>query len=91
MVKFNKFHVTDGTTKCRIWYSLDNRNDGRKCVTMYQKDYGYSLGRIKGLDGLYKNESDSQFDYFEKGQIVLFEDHPLYQQARKTAEAMLAR
>jgi hypothetical protein len=88
MVKFNKHHVTDGTTKARVRYSLDSRVDGRKCVTLYAKDYSGDLGRVFA-DG-YVNNTDTMTDYFEKGRVVLFEGHPLYAAARARAEALLA-
>lgn len=84
-IKFNKYHVTNGTDKARCHYSLDNRVDGRKCVTIYAKDYDRALGRIFA-DGEYKNDSDSMTDYFDQGRVVLFEDHPLYAIARARAE-----
>lgn len=85
MIKFNKFNVTNGTEKARCHYSLDNRVDGRKCVTIYAKDYGHSLGRV--IDsGDYQNDTDTQTDYFDKGRVVLFEGHPLYTAARARAE-----
>ena len=89
MIKFNKHNVTDTETKekARIFYSVDNRVDGRKCVTLYAKDYTRSLGRVLPKD--YKNASDSTTDYFESGTVVLFEEHPLYQAARKRAETPL--
>ena len=83
-VRFNKYHVTNGTTKARVFYSLDNRTDGRKCVTIYAKDYDRSLGR---LFDEYQNDSDSMTDYSDQGKVVLFEDHSLYAAARKRAEA----
>jgi ribosomal protein L37E len=84
-LKFNKHNVHNITTneKCRVSYSLDNRIDNRKCVTLYAKGY---------QDDLFtcfpdaKNESDSMTDYFEKDRINLFEDHPHYAAARKVAE-----
>lgn len=85
MIKFNRHHVTNGTVKARIWYSLDNRVDGRKCVTMYAKDYGGDLGKIFGDE--YKNDTDTMTDYFDTGKVSLFENHPLYQVARDRAEA----
>lgn len=83
-VRFNKFHVTNGTTKARVFYSLDNRADRRSCVTIYAKDYDRTLGR---LFDEYQNDSDLTTDYFDQGKVVLFEDHPLYATARKRAEA----
>ena len=85
MIKFNKYCVTNGTTKARVNYSLDNRFDGRKCVTLYAKDYDGRLGII--LADSYKNDTDSMTDYFDQGRAVLFEDHALYSAARNMAEA----
>ncbi len=83
-IKFNKYHVTDGKLKARVWYALDNRTDGRKCVTIYAKDYTNPLHEIFANSGAeYKNDTDLQSDYHEKGRIVLFEDNPLYVEARK--------
>lgn len=82
MTKFNKYNVSNGAEKARVHYSLDNRIDGRKCVTIYARDYGHALGRVVDLDS-YRNDTDYQTDYFDKGRVVLFEDHPLYATARE--------
>ena len=86
MIKFNKYNVTDTETKvkARVHYSVDNRIDGRKCVTIYAKDYDRKLGEIFAE---YRNETDTQTDYFDKGHVDLFEDPPLYDAARARAEA----
>lgn len=86
MIKFNKYNVTNGTDKAKISYSLDNRADRRSCVTIYAKDYDRSLGRIFADE--YTNNSDMMTDYFEKGRVVLFDDHPLYAAARSQAQAV---
>ena len=86
MVKFNKYHVAANGIKARVYYSLDNRADGRKCVTLYAKDYCESLAKVMG-DDVYKNETDIMTDYFEKGRATLFDTHPLYAAARARAEA----
>jgi hypothetical protein len=83
MIKFNRYHVTNGTTKARVSYSLDNRIDGRKCVTLYAKDYSGALAKV--LSDVYRDDTDMQTDYFEKGKAVLFENHPLYAVARARA------
>jgi len=84
-IKFNKFNVTDGTNKSRVHYAVDNRIDNRKCVTIYAKDYMNDLHLI--FSDEYSNNSDIMTDYHEKGKVVLFEDHPLYDAARKRATA----
>lgn len=88
MIKFNKFNVTNGTDKAKVHYSLDNRFDGRACVTIYAKDYDRSMGRI--FDGEYTNNTDTMTDYFDKGRVVLFADHALYAAARARAEDVVA-
>lgn len=83
MIKFNKYHVTDGTTKARVFYSISARIDGRECVTLYAKDYSRSLGKIFPQE--YKNDTDSMTDYFDEGRVRIFADHPLYTAALKRA------
>lgn len=86
MVKFQKHYVTDGQTKARVFYSLDNRIDGRKVVTLYAKDYGHALGSMFGDD--YENRTDTMTDYFDKGTVRLFESSPHYAAARARAESI---
>ena len=84
VVKFQKYYVTDGTVKVKVHYSVDNRTDARKSVTIYAREYDYNLGKL--FPGHYHNNTEIETDYFEKGHVVLFEDHPLYAEARKRAE-----
>lgn len=85
MVKFNKHNVTNTSTKAkaRIFYSLDNRTDGRKCVSLHTKDYGHALRDV--VPDVYRNDTDTMTDYFDQGCAVLFENHPLYTEACKAA------
>ena len=71
MIRFNRYYVTNGTTKARVHYALDNRTDGRRCVTLYAKDYSDALDVVLG-DALYVNDTDFQTDYFDKGRAVIF-------------------
>ena len=87
MIRFNRYYVTNGTTKARVHYALDNRTDGRRCVTLYAKDYSDALDVVLG-DALYVNDTDFQTDYFDKGRAVIFEGHQLYLPARARAEAV---
>ena len=84
VVKFNKFNVSRGLVKARVFYSVDNRTDFKKCVTLYAKDYGHALREIFG--DAYQNNTDIETDYFEQGRAVLFDSHPLYAAARARAE-----
>jgi len=84
-VKFQKHYIqnTETKKKCRVWYSLNNRVDGQKCVIIYAKGYcDYMEGIID-----FKNDTETMTDYFEKDRVVIFEDHPLYESAREGAEA----
>lgn len=83
MIKFNKYHVTNGQVKAKVFYSIGNRADKRNCVTLYAKEWNRNLGKI--LPDVYKNDTDSQTDYFDEGHVTLFEGHPLYQQALNRA------
>lgn len=88
MVKFNKFAVVDTVsgTKARVFYSLDNRADGRKVVTLYAKDYCRTLGKI--LQDATENDSEIQSDYIVTDTARIFENHPLYAAARARAESL---
>jgi len=85
-IKFNKHNVRNTKTgiKARVHYSLDNRYDKKKCVTLYAKSCLEPLSAVIS-DG-YINNTDLQSDYFENGRVVLFENHPLYLAARERAE-----
>lgn len=85
-IKFNKYNITNGTVKARVWYSLDNRVDGRSCVTIYAKDYS-NLALEEIFAGETINNTDTMTDYFEKSRVVLFPDHPFYSAARARAES----
>lgn len=83
-MKFRKYFVANSEFKARVSYSLDNRVDGRKCVTIYAKDYTRALGKIFAE---YRNETDSMTDYFDQGHVDLFEDNKFYKEARAAVES----
>lgn len=89
MIKFNLYNVTNGAAKARVQYSLDNHVSGLPNVTIYAKDCGAPMKSIFG--GEVENNTNTQEDYFENGTVRLFEGHPLYAAARKTAEAIEAK
>ena len=86
MIKFNRYHVTNGEIKARVFYSIGNRIDGRNAVTLYAKDYDRRLGKI--FKDCYINDTDLMTDYFDQGHVTLFEDHPLYLKALEKAETI---
>jgi hypothetical protein len=84
-IKFQKFYVTDGAVKARVSYSegqiYANVKAGAAggllgCVTLYAQDYSDALGRV--LPEQYKNDTDSQSHYFDKGRARFFPGDPLY-------------
>lgn len=91
MIKFNTYNVrnTESNVKARIHYSLDNHVSRKPVVTLYAKDYSGDLGKVFAAE--YVNDTDSQTDYFDKGRVRLFENHPLYKAARAVAEAAKAK
>ena len=91
MIKFNKHNVTDKATgkKARVFYSLDNRIDGRKVVTLYGKDCLEKVWEV--LPEVCTNDSDYQTDYVVSDVARIFEDHPLYAAARARTEANLCQ
>lgn len=89
-IKFNLYNVTDGEKKAKVSYSLDNRADGRKCVTIYAESYSSDLAAIFDGEG-YVNKSDPMTDYFERGRVVFTEDSPRYAEVRSAVEAILDR
>lgn len=100
-IRFLRYYVTDGTTKARVNYSLNNRHDSRKCVTLYAQDYKGNLALIFADPAIpreawpvgtaHKNDTDSRSDYFDKGRTIIFEESPLYAQARAAAESAIAK
>lgn len=88
MIKFNKHNVTNGTSKARVFYSLDNRADGRKVVTIYGKT---CLERLKPIFVETENNSDSMTDYIESDCVKIFENNPLYVDLRKKVESWFVK
>jgi hypothetical protein len=97
-IKFLAFCVkntTNGKT-ARVHYSLDNTTEfyknGRKCVTVYHRDYGHTLGAVfEGTSAEYKNDTDAMTDYFDKGLVRIYEGTELFAEARKAVEAIMAK
>ena len=80
MIKLMKHYVTNGTVKARVYYSHGKLiNDDRDCVTLYAKDYGGALGQVFSAE--YQNDTEIMTDYFDKGRVRIFSDHPLFNEA----------
>ncbi len=78
-VKFNKYHVTNGAHKVRVYYSL-----GADSVTITERSYAEDLSAI--LPEGYRNDSDSMTDYFAHGHTTLRPGMKHYTEARARAE-----
>lgn len=83
-IKFQKHHLVMGETKIGVSYHLDNRGGDKRCVTIYDRDYGSALFQF--FPDEYQNDTDSQTDYFAHARATLFEGHPHYAAARARAE-----
>lgn len=80
----NGFYVREGG-KWELYgafYSVDNRCDGRPCVTVYARRYG-DLPKGFGLEIV--NDSDPYADYITGDRATVYEDHPLYKKFREAA------
>lgn len=83
-IKFfwNGIKINGDKKLIRCHYSLDNRHDGRECVTIYARSYSDSLpGDLFSVE----NSTDSMTDYFETDRTDVFPGHPLYSYARAAA------
>lgn len=81
-IKFRKFFCERDGIKCKVYYWATARSDGS--VTVNAKQYGHDLaGIFDGVAGIkYRNETDSQIDYFEKSSVTIPVGHPLYAEVR---------
>lgn len=83
MIKMQKYYVTNGEIKARVWYSAGQLMDGTFAVTLYAKDYSRNLGKIFGSK--YINNSDSMSDYFDEGKVIIRKGDPLFEAAMARA------
>lgn len=73
---FHKYYVTNGSTKARVRYSPSLHINGRKMITLYEKDYGNNLPKV--FNGV-QNDTDVMTDYFEDNRYRIFEGDPRYE------------
>ena len=85
MIKLNKYNVTNGTIKARVWYTAHiHVSTGRNCVTIAEKDYARNLHKIFST---VENHTDSMTDYFDNSRVRIFEGDALYEAALARAAA----
>ena len=87
-IELQAYAVKKGKMKARVHYSAHTDTKGRKCVTIYSKDYDRTLGEIFAAG--YQNDTDSQTDYFDKGRVNIYEGHPLYEKAMERVKMNVA-
>jgi hypothetical protein len=87
-IRFGLYAVTSlSGEKTRVHYRVNNRGDGRECVTVYARDYSGDLSFLSNC----KNNSDIMTDYFEKDRAVIFKGEPLYEAALKAVTQIYSR
>jgi hypothetical protein len=93
MIKFQKFYVTNGEVKAKVFYSAGqiyadvkagSAGGLRDCVTLYAKGYDRALGKV--FADLYQNDTDLMTDYFDKGSVRFFPGDELYEAALARCE-----
>lgn len=75
-IRFMKHYVTDGAIKARVFYTDTALVNGKRCVTLYARDYSRNLGKIFG--DAYANATDYMTDYFDEGHVRIPTEHELY-------------
>ncbi len=82
-IKFNKYNVTNGTSKAKVFYSRNiSAKNGAKTITIYAKEYGRQLG---SMFADVRNETDLMTDYFDTDKVTFYEGSSNY----KTLDAVL--
>lgn len=92
-IQFNLYNVrnSENGQTVRIDYSLDNHISGRPCVAIRGRTCLEKLTPVFGKSAGVENNSDMMTDYHEDDCLRLFEDHPMYAQARAVAERLKAK
>lgn len=78
MTKFNKYFVTDGINKAKVYYSYSPATatvSGREMITIYARE----SDQLKGLFDEIENDSDVMTDYFESDRVRIFPNDSRFQ------------
>lgn len=85
-VKFMAHFVEGNGVKARVWYSAHSGG-----VSIYSKDYDRKLGKaVEGSGLVYKNDTDTMTDYFDKGRVEVRLGSEHYAAVKARVEANLA-
>lgn len=86
MIKLNLYNVTDTATGVKVKVNYhESERQGTKCVKVYSKEYGNSLGRIFSS---VVNNTETMTDYFETDQVILKPGDEHYDAALKNARRL---
>lgn len=83
----NGIRINGARELCKVFYSVDNRCDGKECVTIYERSDNYHQ-RIPSDLFCIENDTDIMTDYFDNDSAEVFPDHPLYPFIRAAALQM---
>lgn len=79
-IKFNKKSIVKDKIKACVSYSLDNRLDHKNSITIHATDYSQLLRKI------FPDEYEISSLFNDTGTATIFENHPLYAEARQKIE-----
>lgn len=85
MVKFNAYNVQFGSEKTRVYYHATRDRDGNRVIFITAKDYGSTALR-EAFPDKWKNETDSQSDYFVKDHVTLREGDKHFEEVLERCE-----
>lgn len=83
-IKFNKYCVSNGVTKAKVWYSTYKNKEGRSVVCLIEKECSRNI--LDVFPDLAKNESDCRIDYFEDSTVRFLEGSQYYDAALEQAK-----
>lgn len=81
----NGMRINGSRELCKVLFSLDNRQDFRECVTIYERSDNYHTRIPSDLFNAEYNDSVLIMDYFVSERAEVFPDHPLYRYLRANA------
>lgn len=90
-ITFHKHYVTNGKDKARVSYFVNWDQDGNPFVNVTDKDYGENLARIFSKAEGYKNGTEIESDYFERGHVKICKGSYFFPCAIKLCEKAFLR
>lgn len=75
---FHKHYVTNGKDKVRVSYFLNWDRNGTPFVSVTDKDYGENLAKIFSKAEGYRNGTERESDYFERGSVKIYKESSFF-------------